>query len=96
MIEGIKILIMRIIVSLCIVIGAMPLYRFIYAFAEGTDPSYCIESLYTVNSGVNLIYPIAMIGIAIAVFHIYYRCVRKRVYESTYSETGYYDPYSKT
>lgn len=96
MIEGLKVLIMRVIVALCVVVGTMPLYRFIYAFALGTNPAYCLEALFTINSGVNMIYPIAMIGIAIAVFHIYYLCVRKRTYESTYSESGYYDPYTRT
>jgi hypothetical protein len=96
MIEGLKILIMRIILAFGVVIGAMPLYRFVYAFAEGTNPTYCVESLSTINTGVNMIYPIAMLGIGIACFHIYYRCVQKRTYESTYSETSYYDPHSRT
>lgn len=96
MIDGLKILIMRIVLALGVVIGAMPVYRYIYAYVTGTDPTYCVESLATIDMGVNMIYPITMLGIAIACFHVYYRAVQKRTYESTYQESGYYDPYSRT
>lgn len=101
MIEGLKILIMRIMFAMMVVIGAMPVYRYIRNFIDegvtaGTfNTSYAPGVIPMVDSGVNMIYPITFIGIAAAVFHVYYRAVQKRQYESTYQETQYYDPYNQ-
>lgn len=95
MIEGLKILIMRVMIAMLIIVGLIPLYRFVYAFVSAMNLTYAAGSLSTINAGVNMIYPIMFFGIGVAVFHIYYRAVQKRQYESTYQETQYYDPYTR-
>lgn len=98
MIEGLKILIMRVMFAMMVVL-IIPVYRYFKTFTDGTvtanNWTYATGSLSTIDTGVNMIYPIIFIGIAVAVFHVYYRAVQKRQYESTYQETQYYDPYNQ-
>jgi hypothetical protein len=95
MIEGLKILMMRMLIAVIIVMGLMPIYHSVYTICAATNPTYATGAMESINSGVEMIYPISMLGIAIAVFHTYYRAVQKRQYESAYQETQYYDPYQR-
>lgn len=99
MIEGLKILMMRILIAALVVMGFMPIWHNIRAVVGGIitaeNYTYATGAVTTLDTGVNMIYPISMLGIAIAVFHTYYRAVQKRQYESAYQETQYYDPYQR-
>lgn len=65
----------------------MPVYNFIYSYVLSTNPVYCAGSLPIIDQGVQAIKWIVFIGIAAAGYHLYYRAVMLRAYESTYSQS---------
>ena len=96
MIEGMKILFFRILYGLFILL-IFPVYNYIYADAvtytlhSGVD--FCVGSLPIINQGVQSIKWIVFIGIAAAGYHLFYRAVMLRAYESQYSQTYGGGPY---
>lgn len=86
MIEGIKIVFFRIVYGLFIML-IMPIYNFIYDYAIATNPVFCAEALPIINQGVQAIKWIVFLGIAAGGYHLYYRAVMLRAYESRYSQT---------
>ncbi len=95
MIEGFKLIVYRIIFLVFTILGIMPVYRYIYNYALGTDPTYCASALPMINTGVGMIYSIGFIGIALAALQMYYRAVRQRQYESTYYGDGMMNAYMR-
>lgn len=85
MIEGMKLIFFRIIYGLFIMV-MMPVYNLIYAFVLSTNPDYCAGALPMVDLGVQTIKWIVFLGIAAGGYHLYYRAVMLRAYESKYSQ----------
>jgi hypothetical protein len=86
MIEGMKIVFFRIIYGLFIML-IMPIYNFIYNYAIALNPTFCGDSLPIINQGVQAMKWIVFLGIAAGGYHIFYRAVMLRAYESQYSQT---------
>jgi len=95
-IEGIKIVFFRVVYGLFVML-IFPIYNYIYAYAikYTTDSglSYCVSSLPIINQDVQSIKWIVFIGIAAAGYHLFYRAVMLRAYESQYSQTYGSGPY---
>jgi hypothetical protein len=91
-IEGMKIIFFRIVYGLFIML-IMPIYNFIYDYAIAMNPTFCAESLPLINQGVQSIKWIVFLGIAAGGYHLYYRAVMLRAYESSYSQTYGHGPF---
>ena len=87
MIEGMKIIFFRIIYGMFIMV-LMPVYNLIYGYVLATNPVYCAGSLPMIDMGVQSIKWIVFLGIAAGGYHLYYRAVMLRAYESKYSQQG--------
>ena len=94
MIEGMKLIMHRILIGIFLIICLIPVYRLIRAFvdsqlaiivASGRTPGFTDAITYC-DLGVGMIPFIIFAGVGIAVFHLYYRAVRKRQYEGQYSQ----------
>lgn len=72
----------------------MVVYHTIDNMARSTNPTYLEEALTAVEFNVNIVYFVILAGCGIACYHVYYRAVQRRKYESEYSESGWHDGYN--
>lgn len=86
MLEGMKLIFFRIIYGMFIMV-LMPIYNLIYAYVLATNPTYCAGALPMIDLGVQTIKWIVFLGIAAGGYHLYYRAVMLRAYESRGSQT---------
>jgi hypothetical protein len=98
-IEGIKLIFHRILMGIFIMICLMPIYHQVRAFvdarlaemvASGHTPGFTDAITYA-DMGVSMIPFIIFASIAISAIHTYYRAVRQRQYESSYTQSMYSD-----
>jgi hypothetical protein len=72
----------------------LPIYNYIYTYSTNyvanSGITFCADSLPIINQGVQSMKWIVFLGIAAAGYHLFYRAVMLRAYESTYSQTGPY------
>ena len=95
MIEGMKLLFFRIVQGVFIVIGLMPVYRVINAFAvdqiETNNYTQFTGGMGYIDLGVSMIPFIIFLSVGIACAHLYYRAVRQRQYEGQYAQESLYN-----
>jgi hypothetical protein len=97
-IEGMKLIFFRIVQGMFIIIGLMPIYRLIDAFVNNqiTTNHYTnfLDGMGYIDLGVSMVPFIIMTSVGIACVHTYYRAVRQRQYEGSYTqESLYHDNY---
>jgi hypothetical protein len=93
-IEGMKLIVFRIVQGMFIIIGLMPIYRVTDAFVNGqiaaNNYTQFTDGLGYIDLGVSMVPFIIMGSVIIACIHTYYRAVQQRKYEGQYTQESMY------